>query len=113
MSAKSVWGDANTRFFYELTPERILDAVEASTGLRCTGRALALNSMENRVYEIEIELDEKPRNPSDRFLIAKFYRPGRWSKEQILEEHQFLAELGELEIPAVGPRRFVDGETLH
>jgi Ser/Thr protein kinase RdoA (MazF antagonist) len=109
----SVWGDKETQFFYQLTPERILDAVESSTGLRCTGRAMALNSMENRVYEIEIELDEKPGNPSDRFLIAKFYRPGRWSEVQILEEHAYLDDLVENEIPAVAPRRFLDGRTLH
>lgn len=110
--ATSVWGDSETRYFYELTPERILDAVEKSAGVRCTGRALALNSMENRVYEIELELDEKPANPSDRFLIAKFYRPGRWTKEQILDEHTYLAELAELEIPVVAPRALANGSTL-
>jgi Ser/Thr protein kinase RdoA (MazF antagonist) len=109
----SVWGDKTTSFFYELTPGRILDAVEASTGLRCTGRAMALNSMENRVYEIELELDEKPKNPSDRFVIAKFYRPGRWTREQIQEEHDFLSELQEDEIPVVAPKRLTDGATLH
>ena len=109
----SVWGDAHTRYFYELTPDRILDAVEGSTGCRCTGRALALNSMENRVYELEIELDTPPSTPSERFLIAKFYRPGRWSEAQIREEHAFLLELAELEIPVVAPNRFVDGDTLH
>lgn len=111
--SQSVWGDSETQFFYDLTPGRILDAVEASTGLRCTGRALALNSMENRVYEIELDLDERPKNPAERFLIAKFYRPGRWTKEQILDEHRYLAELAELEIPVVAPRTFLDGETLH
>ena len=111
--SQSVWGDTETQFFYDLTPGRILDAVEASTGLRCTGRALALNSMENRVYEIELDLDERPKNPSDRFLITKFYRPGRWTRDQILEEHQYLAELAELEIPVVAPRPFIDGSTLH
>jgi Ser/Thr protein kinase RdoA (MazF antagonist) len=109
----SAWGDADTNFFYELTPDRILDAVEASTGKRCTGRAMALNSMENRVYEIEIDLDDKPKNPSDRFVIAKFYRPGRWSREQILEEHQFLADLAAHEIPVIAPSKFQDGDTLH
>jgi Ser/Thr protein kinase RdoA (MazF antagonist) len=111
--SQSVWGDTETQFFYDLTPGRILDAVESSTGLRCTGRALALNSMENRVYEIELDLDERPKNPSERFLIAKFYRPGRWTRDQILEEHQYLAELAELEIPVVAPRPFIDGSTLH
>lgn len=110
---KSVWGDSHTQYFYQLTPERILDAVESSTGLRCTGRAMALNSMENRVYELEIELDEAPVNPSERFLIAKFYRPGRWSEAQIRDEHNFLHDLAELEIPVVAPKRFVDGDTLH
>jgi Ser/Thr protein kinase RdoA (MazF antagonist) len=51
----SAWGDAQTQFFHALTPERILDAVERSTGRRLTGRAMALNSMENRVYELEVE----------------------------------------------------------
>lgn len=113
MSTQSAWGDESTKFFHELTPDRILDAVERSLGVRCTGRAMALNSMENRVYELELELDELPRNPSARFRIAKFYRPGRWSETQIREEHQFLADLQELEIPAVAPLPFVDGDTLH
>jgi len=94
----------------------ILDAVEASTGKRCSGRALALNSMENRVYEIEWDeesLDSKPKTPADRFCIAKFYRPGRWSKQQILEEHQFLLDLVEADIPVVAPMVFEDGSTLH
>ena len=112
-NARSAWGDRDTEFFYELTPDRVLSAVERSTGLRCTGRALALNSMENRVYELEIELDEKPASPSDRFVIAKFYRPGRWSEEQIAEEHRFLFDLAENEIPAVAPKRFLDGASLH
>ena len=74
--------------FYALTPERILDAVEAS-GLTCTGTCYALNSYENRVYEVEV------REPSGSVgrRIAKFYRPGRWSEEAILEEHAFLLEL--------------------
>lgn len=109
----SAWGEASTQYFYELTPERILDAVEQSLGVRCTGRALALNSMENRVYELEIELEPAPRDPAARFRIVKFYRPGRWSEAQIREEHQFLTELEELEIPAVAPLRFTDGDTLH
>ena len=97
--------------FFELTPEKILEAVESS-GIRCTGRCLQLNSMENRVYEVEIELDEKPKNPSEKFRIVKFYRPGRWSKEQILAEHEFLADLAEYDIPVVAPISFPDGTTL-
>jgi len=109
--SRHAWGDEETKFFYELTPEKILDACE-STGLECTGRVLALNSMENRVYEVEIETDEKPKTPSDRFRIVKFYRPGRWSREQIQEEHQFLQDLVKAEIPAVAPLALEDGSTI-
>jgi Ser/Thr protein kinase RdoA (MazF antagonist) len=101
-----------TKYFYELTPDRILDAVELA-GFMPTGRFLPLNSMENRVYEVEIEVDgPPPRNPSERFRIIKFYRPGRWSKEQIQEEHQFLWDLVENEIPVVAPLKFKDGSTI-
>ena len=104
---------SQTKFFFELTPERILDAVE-TLGFRCTGRCLALNSMENRVYEVEIDLDDPIVNkPSDRFKIIKFYRPGRWNEEQILEEHRFLAELSDYEIPVVAPVKDPTGKTLH
>ncbi|WP_153162510.1 serine/threonine protein kinase [Zoogloea sp. 1C4] len=89
--------------FGPLTPDFVLSAVEAS-GLVCDGRLLTLNSYENRVYQVGIE-DAQP-------LIAKFYRPGRWSDEAILEEHAFLAELADAEIPAV-PALEVGGSTLH
>jgi Ser/Thr protein kinase RdoA (MazF antagonist) len=114
MTKSHVWGEKETEFFFSLTPERILDAVEAS-GLRCTGRCFQLNSMENRVYEVELELDDdvEVKSPSERFRIVKFYRPGRWSKEQILEEHQFLLDLEDSEIRISAPERFSDGETLH
>src|SRR5438067_11100558 len=55
--SQSAWGDAQTRYFFELTPDRVLEAVGA-LGLRCSGRCTALNSFENRVYEIELEEDE-------------------------------------------------------
>lgn len=101
-----------TKFFYGLTPERVLQAVE-SAGFRCTGRCLTLNSMENRVYEVEIETDEEaPADPASRFRIVKFYRPGRWSEEQILDEHQFLTDLVAEEVPACAPLPFADGKTL-
>ncbi len=103
--------DARTQFFYELTPERILDAVEAA-GLATTGRCLALNSMENRVYDIEVEPDGPVNSPSDRFRVAKFYRPGRWSREQIRAEHEFLAELAAEEIPVLAPVPLADGDTI-
>lgn len=89
--------------FAALTPDFILDALE-SVGLRGDGRLLALNSYENRVYQIGME--EGPP------LVAKFYRPQRWSDAAILEEHAYVEELAEEEIPAV-PARTIDGSTLH
>lgn len=89
--------------FERLTPDFILDAVE-SLGHWCDGRTLALNSYENRVYQVGIE-DAEP-------LIAKFYRPGRWSTEQILEEHQFCFDLVEQELPVVAPLCNEQGESL-
>ena len=89
--------------YADLSPDRVLDAVE-SLGLATDGRMLALNSYENRVYQIGIE-DAQP-------LIAKFYRPGRWSDAAILEEHGFTQTLAEHEIPAVPPS-IIDGRTLH
>ncbi len=86
-----------------LTPDVMLNAVD-SVGYRTDGRLLALNSYENRVYQIGIE-DEKP-------VVAKFYRPGRWTSEQILEEHAFTLELAAREIPAVPPL-VMAGRTLH
>lgn len=86
-----------------LTPECVLDAMDA-VGLRGDGRLLALNSYENRVYQAGVE-DGAP-------LVLKFYRPGRWSDAQILEEHAFVRELAEREIPAVAPLE-IDGRTLH
>jgi len=109
----SAWGGAETKFFFALTPEKILAAVE-SVGIPCTGRVLALNSMENRVYEVEVELDPdyRLRSPSERFRIVKFYRPGRWSPAQIAEEHEFLRDLAEAEIPVVAPVLFPDGKSI-
>jgi Ser/Thr protein kinase RdoA (MazF antagonist) len=77
-----------------LTPEVVLDAV-AALGLRPDGRLLSLNSYENRVYQVWLE-DQAP-------IVAKFYRPGRWSEAQIDEEHAFARELVEREIPVVAP----------
>ncbi len=85
-----------------LSPEVMIAATEAA-GFYCDGRELALNSYENRVYQIGIE-DGPP-------VVVKFYRPGRWSDEQIFEEHAFAAELAEQEIPVVAPMR-IDGRSL-
>ena len=90
--------------FAGLNPEVVLDAIE-SIGLRPDGRLLALNSYENRVYRISLE-EGSP-------IVAKFYRPQRWSDEAITEEHDFVWALAEREIPVVPPVRDAEGETLH
>lgn len=89
--------------YASLQPEQILEALEA-IAFRCDGRFLALNSYENRVYQIGIE-DERP-------VVAKFYRPQRWSDAAIVEEHEFSQELVAAELPVVAPLT-VAGATLH
>ncbi|MFA5081156.1 MAG: serine/threonine protein kinase, partial [Hydrogenophilaceae bacterium] len=91
-----------THPYADLTPDTLLDAVE-STGLHADGRMLALNSYENRVYQVW--LDEAPP------VVAKFYRPERWSDAAILEEHAYTADLAAREIPVVPPMA-VAGRTL-
>jgi Ser/Thr protein kinase RdoA (MazF antagonist) len=92
-----------TDLFLSLTPEKVLTAVEAG-GLDCNAVCYPLNSFENRVYEVE--LADRSR------VVAKFYRPGRWSEEQILDEHRFLADLAAEEIPVCTMRDFPGGGTL-
>lgn len=87
-----------------LTPDMVIDAVE-SVGYLSDARLLALNSYENRVYQVGIE-DETP-------LIAKFYRPERWTHEQIIEEHQFSLELQDADISVVAPLVDGSGASLH
>jgi Ser/Thr protein kinase RdoA (MazF antagonist) len=94
---------SNDAPYSDLSPETVLDAIEA-LGVRCDGRVLALNSYENRVYQVGIE--EGPP------LIAKFYRPRRWSDAAILEEHAFALELAAQEIPVVAPLEPL-GRSLH
>ncbi len=89
--------------YYELTPERVLDAVE-SVGFRCDARLLALNSYENRVYQVGIE-DAEP-------VVTKFYRPNRWTDAAIFEEHAYTLELAADEVPVVAPWRDANGATL-
>jgi Ser/Thr protein kinase RdoA (MazF antagonist) len=89
--------------YADLSPDLVLGAID-SLGLVTDGRMLALNSYENRVYQIGIE-DEAP-------VIAKFYRPGRWSDDAILEEHAFTLDLAAHEIPVVPPLA-IAGHTLH
>ncbi|HEV2213152.1 MAG TPA: serine/threonine protein kinase [Gammaproteobacteria bacterium] len=86
-----------------LTPDAILDAVDKA-GHRSDGTLLALNSYENRVYQVGVEGGAP--------LIAKFYRPGRWTDAAILEEHGFALELAAQEIPVVPPLETAKGETL-
>lgn len=93
----------NTNMFSQLTPDIVLDALD-SVGLYTDGRLLALNSYENRVYQIGVE--EGPP------VVAKFYRPQRWSDAAILEEHAFVQALVEREIPVV-PAMSLNGQTLH
>lgn len=89
--------------FDHLLPEVIFEAVEKLGG-RCTGRFLALNAMENRVYDVEME--EGPH------LIIKFYRPGRWSQQTIQAEHDFLLKVEAAEVPVVVPLKDSSGCTL-
>jgi Ser/Thr protein kinase RdoA (MazF antagonist) len=89
--------------YQDLRPDDIIASVE-SVGLACDGRLLALNSYENRVYRVGLE-DAPP-------VVAKFYRPGRWTDDAILEEHGFARELAEQELPVVAPLDH-GGQTLH
>lgn len=97
--------------YADLTPPQVLAALDA-VGLRGDGRILQLNSYENRVFQVFLE--------DGRAVVAKFYRPGRWSNAQILEEHAFALELAAAEVPVVAPLRLevadaaarVDGGTL-
>ncbi len=91
------------RPFDDLTPECVLDALDA-IGVYADGRLLALNSYENRVYMVMLEDGSS--------MVAKFYRPQRWSDLQILEEHEFVAELVAEEIPAVAALQIANS-TLH
>jgi Ser/Thr protein kinase RdoA (MazF antagonist) len=89
--------------YADLGPDTVIDAVEA-LGLESDGRVLALNSYENRVYRIGLEAAAP--------VVAKFYRPGRWTDAAILEEHAFARELAEAELSVVAPL-VLDGGTLH
>jgi len=97
--------DQTQQDFAALDPTLIIDSVE-SLQLESDARIFALNSYENRVYQIGLESDIPKR------LIGKYYRPNRWTDEQILEEHAFTQELAELEIPVVAPLLF-NQQSLH
>ncbi len=90
-----------------LTPDKVMDAL-SGLGLWPDGRLMALSSYENRVYRAH--LDEPVQGHAA--VVVKFYRPGRWSRAQIQEEHAFTAELVAAEVPAVAPLA-LNGATLH
>lgn len=96
------WGSGPTQYFFELTPDKVMSALEKEPilGIKqfCTGYCQPLASFENRVYEVEFE--------DKRRAVAKFYRPGRWTEVQILEEHEFMQDILEAEIPVVVPHYF-------
>lgn len=90
--------------FSSLDPDWVLDALQ-SAGFECDGRILALNSYENRVYQLGME--------AGGYVVAKFYRPDRWTDAQILEEHQFVRELQQVEIPVIAAIQNEQGQSLH
>jgi Ser/Thr protein kinase RdoA (MazF antagonist) len=92
-----------TDLFLGLSPGRVLQAVEAG-GWHPTGHCTVLNALENRVFDLRLE--------DDSHVVVKFYRPGRWSREAILDEHRLLAALRADEIPVCSPLTFEDGDTL-
>ena len=99
-----VFEDTPTPHAYDaLTPDVVLDAL-SDLGLAVDGRLTALSSYENRVYQVMLD--------DNTSVVAKFYRPERWSDAQILEEHSFAAELMAEEVPLVGPLS-LHGQTLH
>jgi Ser/Thr protein kinase RdoA (MazF antagonist) len=93
--------------FYNLDPSHVLNSIEAAMDLsqrpdkRCTGRLMALNSIENRVYALDLEDGTE--------LVAKFYRPGRWTKKQIAEEHEFLGALHQADLSVIQPLELAKG----
>ncbi|SFR52391.1 Ser/Thr protein kinase RdoA involved in Cpx stress response, MazF antagonist [Marinobacter daqiaonensis] len=103
MSSDQIAANNSSHPYDALTPDHILDAVEEEQ-FPVSGRLFALNSYENRVYQVG--LDDQPP------VIAKFYRPGRWSEAQIREEHRFSLELEEAGVPVVAPLRLPSGDTL-
>ena len=102
----------NSKPYESLTPDAVLDALQ-SIGLRGDGRLLTLNSYENRVFQVFLEDDTgRTEGAGPSVVVAKFYRPERWSDAQILEDHAFSLELSEREIPVVAPLE-INGATLH
>ncbi len=90
---------ATTQFFFDLTPDRLLGEIE-SVGLRPTGRCMPLNSLENRVIEVELS---DPLPTGEKSIVVKFYRPGRWRPEAILEDHAFSQLLAKSGLDVITP----------
>lgn len=90
--------------FENLTPDRILDAVETAMDCQLTGLTAPLPSYINRVYELQPIAGER--------LIAKFYRPGRWKRAALRDEHDFVLDCAAEEIPVVAPLELADGSTI-
>ena len=97
-------GENDRTAFHDLTPDRVISLVETALGVRCTNLFRPLNSYINRVYELERE--------DGGGLVAKFYRPGRWSTDALLDEHDFMRALVAAAVPIVAPLTLRDGGTL-
>jgi len=96
-------GAADETPYDDLHPDTVLDALDA-VGLRGDGRLIQLNSYENRVFQVYLEAADGALGGRGDVVVAKFYRPGRWSDAQILEEHAFALELAAAEVPVVPPQ---------
>jgi len=91
--------------FNELDIHHVLDCVEEQTKQRCSNLCRALNSYINRVYDVELQNGES--------VVIKFYRPGRWDALTLQDEHRFLTQLADAELPVIAPLKNAEGETLH
>lgn len=98
-----------TSDFDRLQPQLILEAIERA-GYRATGEYTQLNSYENRVFDVRLEPHRSAPEPMER-VIAKFYRPNRWSRSAIRDEHEFLSELQHEGIPAIAPLPLKNSQT--
>jgi len=96
---------SETTLFEDLTYDRVIDLAEQALGERCTNRCRPLNSYINRVYEIELESGE--------MVVAKFFRPGRWSREALIDEQVFLFDLQDADVPVIPPLGNSPQEALH
>ena len=102
---------AQLHAYEHLTPDKVLDAL-ASVGLLGDGRLMALSSYENRVYQVHLESPVGSDDLAGDVVVVKFYRPDRWTDEQILEEHSFANQLMAAEVPVIGALA-LNGSTLN